>query len=72
MNYFIVISLWAFFGWQHSYLARPFFKERIKKYLGISFEKYWLNSYHQRVYKSLKKFMNKFELTQLKQACSNI
>jgi|TARA_B110001452_G_C15132696_1_gene394616 protein-S-isoprenylcysteine O-methyltransferase Ste14 len=46
MNYFIVISLWAFFGWQHSYLARPFFKERIKKYLGISFEKYFYRFFY--------------------------
>ena len=26
MNYIIVITLWAFFGLQHSYLARPVFK----------------------------------------------
>ena len=50
----------------------PIEKTLIEKKFLTSFEKYWLNSYHQRVYKSLKKFMNKFELTQLKQACSNI
>ena len=50
----------------------PIEKTLIEKKFLTSSEKYWLNSYHQRVYKSLKKFMNKFELTQLKQACSNI
>ena len=41
MNYIIVITLWAFFGLQHSYLARPVFKEKVKKYLGLTFEKYF-------------------------------
>ena len=40
MTYLIVISLWALFGLQHSYLARPIFKEKVQKYLGINFEKY--------------------------------
>jgi len=35
-------------------------------------EKRWLNSYHQNVYYNLKKYMNKKQLTQLKEACSNI
>jgi len=35
-------------------------------------EKNWLNKYHQRVFKNLKQYMNKIELTQLKQACSDI
>ena len=42
-----------------------------KKFLTTS-EKYWLNAYHKRVFKNLKQFMNKFELIQLEQACSNI
>jgi Xaa-Pro aminopeptidase len=42
-----------------------------KKFLTTS-EKYWLNEYHKRVFKNLKQFMNKFELIQLEQACSNI
>jgi len=50
----------------------PIDKTLIEKKLLTSFEKNWLNNYHQRVFKSLKKFMNKFEVTQLKQACSNI
>jgi Xaa-Pro aminopeptidase len=50
----------------------PIEKSLIEKKFLTSSELYWLNSYHQRVYKSLKQFMNKFELTQLKQACSNI
>ena len=42
-----------------------------KKFLTVT-EKYWLNKYHQKVFKNLKIFMNNSELTQLKQACSNI
>ena len=50
----------------------PIDKTLIEKKLLTSFEKNWLNKYHQKVFNKLKKFMNKFELTQLKQACSNI
>ena len=50
----------------------PIDKSLVEKKLLTSLEKNWLNTYHQRVFKNLKKFMNKFELTQLKQACSNI
>ena len=50
----------------------PIDKILIEKKLLTSFEKKWLNKYHQKVFNKLKKFMNKFELTQLKQACSNI
>ena len=50
----------------------PIEKTLIEKKLLTSFEKNWLNKYHQRVFKHLKKFMNKYELTQLKQACLNI
>ena len=50
----------------------PIDKTLVEKKLLTSFEKQWLNDYHQRVFKNLKQFMNKFELTQLKQACSNI
>ena len=42
-----------------------------KNFLTVA-EKYWLNKYHQKVFKNLKIFMNSSELTQLKQACSNI
>ena len=50
----------------------PIDKTLIEKKLLTSFEKNWLNKYHQKVFNKLKTFMNKFELTQLKQACSNI
>tara|TARA_B100000767_G_scaffold272599_1_gene300644 strand:- start:8727 stop:10448 length:1722 start_codon:yes stop_codon:yes gene_type:complete len=50
----------------------PIDKSLVIKKLLTSSEKYWLNTYHQRVFKNLKQFMNKFELIQLKQACSNI
>ena len=50
----------------------PIDKKLIEEKLMTASEKRWLNKYHQRVFNSLKKFMNKIELTQLKQACSNI
>jgi Xaa-Pro aminopeptidase len=50
----------------------PIDKSLIEKNLLTSFEKDWLNKYHQKVFACLKKFMNKFELAQLKQSCSNI
>ena len=50
----------------------PIDKSLIKKELLTFAEKRWFNSYHKRVFKNLKQFMNKFELTQLKKSCSNI
>jgi Xaa-Pro aminopeptidase len=50
----------------------PIEKDLIKKNLLTRFEKNWLNNYHQKVFQHLKKFMNKVELLQLKEACSNI
>jgi Xaa-Pro aminopeptidase len=50
----------------------PIDKSLIEKKFLTSYEKHWLNTYHQKVFKNLKRFMNKFEITQLKQACSNI
>jgi len=32
----------------------------------------WLNNYHKDVFNNLKKFMNKSELLDLQQACSEI
>ena len=32
----------------------------------------WINNYHKNVYKKLKIFMNKNELSELKKACSKI
>jgi len=50
----------------------PIDKSLVVKKLLTSSEKNWLNKYHQRVYKNLKQFMNKIELSKLEQACSNI
>ena len=50
----------------------PIDKTLIEKKNLTSFERNWLNKYHQRVFSHLKIFMNKFELLQLEQACSNI
>jgi Xaa-Pro aminopeptidase len=50
----------------------PIDKSLIDKKLLTSSEKKWLNKYHQRVFKNLRQFMNKFEFSQLEQACSNI
>ena len=50
----------------------PLDKKLIEEKLLTISEKNWLNKYHQKVFDGLKKFMNKFERTQLKQACSNI
>ena len=50
----------------------PIDKTLIEKKLLTTFEKDWLNNYHQRVFDHLKIFMNKFELLQLEQACSDI
>ena len=50
----------------------PIDKTLVEKKLLTSNEKNWLNAYHQRVFRKLKQFMNKFELSQLKLACSNI
>ena len=50
----------------------PIDKSLIERKLLTFSEKKWLNKYHQRVFNHLKQFMNNFELTQLKQACSNI
>ena len=47
-------------------------KELIDKSLLKKEEIHWLNSYHKKVFKNLKKFMNKIELLKLKEACSNI
>ena len=50
----------------------PIDKELIDKSLLKKEEIHWLNSYHKKVFKNLKKFMNKIELLKLKEACSNI
>ena len=47
-------------------------KELINKNLLSDKEKKWLNNYHKDVFHCLKKFMNKFELLELKKACSAV
>ena len=50
----------------------PIDKELIDKNLLKKEEIHWLNNYHKKVFKNLKKFMSKIELLKLKEACSNI
>ncbi len=50
----------------------PIDKSLINKNILKKDEIYWLNNYHQKVFNNLKKFMNKSELSDLKQACSKI
>ncbi len=50
----------------------PIDKDLIEISLLNKNEKDWINKYHKRVLMNLRKFMNKKEATQLKQACSAI
>jgi len=50
----------------------PIDKSLIEKKLLNKKEINWLNDYHAKVFYNLKKFMNKSELIQLKNSCSNI
>ncbi len=50
----------------------PIDKSLIDKSILNDKEIKWLNNYHGKVFKNLKPFMNKSELLDLKQACSNI
>ena len=50
----------------------PIDKELIDESILNKNEKKWLNSYHNKVYKNLKGTMNKFEIKELKKACSAI
>ena len=50
----------------------PIDKSLILKEMLQDKEVRWLNLYHQNVYKKLKKFMRKKDLTQLKKSCSKI
>ena len=50
----------------------PIEKSLIEKKLLNKKEIKWLNEYHAHVFKNLKKFMSKLELSDLKKACSNI
>ena len=50
----------------------PIDKDLINKIELNQNEKKWLNNYHHTVFENLKKFMNKFELLELKKACSAI
>ncbi len=50
----------------------PIDKELINKKILKNDEINWLNNYHKKVFKNLKSFMNKIELSELKRACSDI
>ncbi len=50
----------------------PIDKSLIEEKLLSRIEVKWLNTYHSKVFKNLKKFMNKPQLMDLKNACSNI
>jgi Xaa-Pro aminopeptidase len=50
----------------------PIDKSLVEKKLLNKIEVKWLNNYHAKVYNNLKKFMNKSELVELKNSCSNI
>ena len=50
----------------------PIDKELIKRNMLSDNEKKWLNQYHKKVYKNLKKAMDKTEIIDLKKACSAI
>ena len=50
----------------------PIDKDLILKNLLNKKEIFWLNQYHRKVYKKIKKYMNKDELILLKRSCSNI
>ena len=50
----------------------PIDKSLIQKKLLNENEVAWLNNYHLKVFNNLKKFMNKAELIDLKNSCSNI
>ena len=50
----------------------PIDKNLIVKKLLNKKEILWLNRYHKKVYKTLKKYMNKHELNFFKKSCSNI
>ena len=50
----------------------PIDKDLILKNLLNKKEIFWLNQYHRKVYKKIKKYMNKDELILLKKSCSNI
>ena len=50
----------------------PMDKSLIKKNLLNKSEVDWINNYHSKVFRNLKKFMNNSELIELKNSCSNI
>ena len=50
----------------------PIDKDLIDKNFLNKNEKEWLNNYHKKVYKNLKGSMNRFEIDELKKACSAI
>ena len=60
-----------FFNFENLTMA-PIDKSLINKKLLNKNEISWLNDYHSQVYKKLSRFMNKLELNDLQNSCSNI
>ena len=50
----------------------PIDKELIDEKILNKNERNWLNGYHKKVFHSLKKFMNKTEVIELRKSCSAI
>ena len=50
----------------------PIDKDLINPKMLSADEKNWLNKYHKKVFINLKRFMNKLEILELKNACSAI
>ena len=50
----------------------PIDKELIDCKILDNKEKNWINNYHKKVYSNLKRFMNKKDVLELKNACSVI
>ena len=50
----------------------PIDKDLIDEKLLNQKEREWINSYHKKVYKSIRVYMNKREISELKKACSSI
>ena len=70
-NLITVYKAGNFFKFKNLTMA-PIDKTLIKKSLLNESEIKWLNDYHFQVFKNINKYMNKFELTELKKSCSSI
>ena len=53
-----------------NFTLAPIDRDLINKNMLNKKEKNWLNNYHKKVFVTLKKSMNKMEISELKKACS--